>query len=218
MYANCHSCATGRPVKLKRSCGVIPRGTEVRLRIGTFRRPLFNRLLMKHLALLLLLLPAWLPAQKIEIEKRVRQRDFPAEALSRLDRDFPERKCTRYYLESDQDSTNYEAKFKWMGNRYSVEFFRDGRLKDTEKQIGWGEVAAGPQALIEAQFQHDFSHFKVKKVQVQTVPHDPDPRYEIELKGRNAAGAAFFEYLFSAGGNLLQRRKILLPPNHITLY
>ncbi|MCB0683253.1 MAG: hypothetical protein KDC32_20470, partial [Saprospiraceae bacterium] len=60
--------------------------------------------------------------------------------------------------------------------------------------------------------------FKVKKVQVQTVPHDPDPRYEIELKGRNAAGAAFFEYLFSAGGNLLQRRKILLPPNHITLY
>jgi hypothetical protein len=176
---------------------------------------------MKKPALLFFLLAAfgqWVFAQKIEVEKRVSEQEFPAAAINRLDQDFQGRKCTRHYLESDGDTTNFEAKFKWQGERYSVEFFKNGELKDTEKQVDFKKITAVAQEKINGRLRQDFKKFKVKKVQEQTLPGLPGHRFEIEVKGKNSEGAGYFEYLFEENGSLIRSRKIILPSNNITLY
>jgi hypothetical protein len=160
----------------------------------------------------------WLSAQKIEVEKRVPEQEFPAVAIEWLGGHFDGRKCKRYYLESDGDTTNFEAKFKWQGECYSVEFFKNGSLKDIEKQVDFKTIPATAQAKINERFRQDFKKSKVKKVQEQTLPGQAGHRYEIEVKGKNSDGTAYFEYLFEEDGKLLKSRKILLPPNNITLY
>ena len=176
---------------------------------------------MKKTALLIFFLAALAQcffAQKIEVEKRIPEREFPTKAIEWLNGDFQGRKCERYYLESDGDTTNFEAKFKWQNERYSVEFFKNGDLKDIEKQVDFKIIPAAVQLKITGRFQQDFKKFKVKKVQEQTLPGQPGQRYEIEMKGKNDEGTAFFEYLFEEDGSLLLRRKIELPSNNITLY
>lgn len=157
-------------------------------------------------------------AQKTEVEKRIPEKSFPGNALLWLNAEFAQRKCLRYYLETDGDTTNFEAKFKWQGERYSVEFFKNGLLKDIEKQIRFKDIPASTQAVIQEKFQRVFKKFKVLKVQEQTLPNTPGKRYEIEVKGKNDSGTALFEYLFEADGRLVLSRQIILPPNNITLY
>lgn len=157
-------------------------------------------------------------AQKTEVEKRIPEKSFPGDALLWLNAEFAQRKCLRYYLETDGDSTNFEAKFKWQGERYSVEFFQSGVLKDIEKQIRFNDIPASVQAEIHEKFRQDFKKFKVLKVQEQTLPNISGKRYEIEIKGKNDRGTALFEYLFEADGRLVLSRQIILPPNNITLY
>lgn len=176
---------------------------------------------MKKITWLTFLLMAagqWLFAQKIEVEKRVPEDELPVAALELLNERFDARKCKRYYLESDGDTTNFEAKFKWQGECYSVEFFKNGQLKDIEKKVDFKKIPPATQAKINERFRQDFKKFKVKKVQEQTMPGQNGRRYEIEVKGKNDEGTAYFEFLFEETGNLVERRKIILPSNNINLY
>lgn len=157
-------------------------------------------------------------AQKTEVEKRIPEKSFPGDALLWLNAEFAQRKCLRYYLETDGDITNFEAKFKWQGERYSVEFFKNGVLKDIEKQISFKDIPDSAQAGIHEKLRRDFKQFKVLKVQEQTLPNISGKRYEMEIKGKNDSGTALFEYLFEADGRLVLSRQIILPPNNITLY
>jgi Zn-finger protein len=159
-----------------------------------------------------------LNAQKLEVEKRVRQDEFPKPALEYLDLHFEGKKCTRFFREYHADTTNYEAKFKWQKQRYSVEFLVNGTLKDIEKQVPFSALPTVGREKISAQWAKDFRKFKVVKCQEQTLPNRPEKRYEIEVKGKDADGMAFYEYLFEANGNLVKRQKIILPSNNITLY
>ncbi len=176
---------------------------------------------MKKSSLFIFLLAAFgqtLLAQKIEMEKRIPEQEFPPAAIDWLNDKFSDRKCNRFFLESDGDTTNFEAKFKWQKSCYSVEFLNDGSLKDIEKQVKFKEIPAAVQTSINKQFQEDFKKFKLKKVQEQTLPGRLEKRYEVEIKGKNDEGTAFFEYLFESDGRLVMRQKIILPTNNITLY
>lgn len=144
--------------------------------------------------------------------------EFPPTALSYLEEQYPDHGRTRYFLESGSDSVNFETKFKWQGSCYSIEFFKDGSLKDTEKQVKYASLEAGLMEVLNDRFRQDFKKWKVKKVQEQTLPGRPGLRYEIEVKGKSEEGWAFFEYLFEADGPLVLKRKIILPSNNITLY
>lgn len=156
--------------------------------------------------------------QKIEIEKKVSPEEFPAAALEYLNERYPDRGRTRHFLESGSDSTNFEAKFKWQGHCFSIEFFQDGKLKDSEREVKFAALPADLQQQVAARFQRDFKKFKVKKVQEQTLPGSSEPNYEIVVKGKAPDGRAFFEYLFAADGSVVLSQKIILPSNNITLY
>ena len=160
-----------------------------------------------------------LSAQKIEVEKKVPPGQFPPPALRYLDENYADRGRTRHYLEAGSDTTKFEAKFKWQGVCYSVEFFEDGSLKDTEKEIDFDDIPAGPRQKMQEVFDADFQKAKVKRVQQQTLPGSPALRYELEVKGKTHPGGwAMWEYLFTAAGDVVRKDKIILPSNNILLY
>lgn len=158
-------------------------------------------------------------AQKREAEKRIPAKRFPSLALGLLSDRFPSSTCKKYYLEMNGPDSSYEAKFKWEGAKYSVEFLPDGSLMDIEKKVTFTELIPAFRAAVEQQFGHDFKRYKVKKCQEQTRPGFQGKRYELEVEGKPISGkAAVFEYLFEENGALVQRREVLLPSNDINLY
>lgn len=144
---------------------------------------------------------------------------FPTLAQELLADSFPDLARMKYYLELNGTDTTYEAKFKWKRAFYSVEFLPTGSLMDVEKRLKFSGLPTSFQAAVEQQLGHDFTKFKVKKCQEQTVPGLERKRYELEIEGKPASGkAAVFEYLFEEDGTVVQRQEVLLPSNDINLY
>jgi hypothetical protein len=157
-------------------------------------------------------------AQKVEVEKRISEKEFPVLAKTWLSENFNDATHMRFFREYTSDTTNYEAKFCWKKNRYSVEFLKTGQLKDIEKSIPFSEVPEPGRAVIRQVLQADFSKYKIIKCQEQTRPGHPGRRYEMELKGKKSSQTRLYEYLFEEDGRLVLSRKIVLPSNNITLY
>lgn len=167
---------------------------------------------------LLMLSSNLLFSQKVEVEKKIRRDDFPSNSLQWLEKTFPQLRKDRYFKEYGADTINYEAKFCWNREKYSVEFLKDGSLKDIEKQISFSSVSPESKKNIEEQLDRDFIKWKISRCQEQRVPDRPDKRFEIEIKGSDATGAVMYEYLFDEQGSLVNRQKILLPSNLINQY
>ena len=170
------------------------------------------------LFLLIACFPASISAQKIEVEKKIPRAEFPAEALKFLEEKFPGKKNSRFFLESGADTINYEAKSKWRGDCFSVEFLQDGKWKDTEMEVAFKGLTPSLQESVAAVLSESFSKFKVKRVQEQSMPGRLELRYEMEIKGKGPEGWGMWEYLFTSDGQLVEKQRILLPSNNITLY
>lgn len=165
-----------------------------------------------------LLLGGQVFSQKIEVEKKIRREQFPAEALQWLEMEYPGLRRDRYFQEFEADTTNYEAKFCWEKAWYSIEFLKDGSLRDIEKQVDFSSIPEAGRKKMEEQLDADFKKWKVSRCQEQVRPKQPGKRYEIEIKGRDATGAVKYEFLFNENGGLVQKREIILPSNFINQY
>ena len=154
--------------------------------------------------------------QKIEVEKRIKKSEFPTVAETFIKEKFSEKKRIKYFKEINGDTIHYEAKFKSDGYCYSVEFFDNGQLEDIEKKIQENELPAATQKNINDYFARHYKKYKIKKIQEQTG--HGTTRYEIEAKGKDQSGTYLYEFLFSETGLFIQRQKIILPSNNITLY
>lgn len=157
-------------------------------------------------------------AQKIEVEKRISRNAFPSASLQWLVKEFPGLRKDKYYKEYHADTINYEAKFCWKKERYSVEFLKDGSLKDIEKQIKFTSIHSDIRQKITARLDSDFKRWKVSRCQEQQVSGIDLLRYEIEVKGSDQTGVVMFEYLFDEAGSLLEKQKILMPATLINQY
>ncbi len=154
--------------------------------------------------------------QKIEIEKKISREDFPKGALLLVEHRFPGAQKIKFYQERSADNTSFEAKFCFEKHRYSVEFTSSGDLLDIEKRLKFKELPLSTQEAIQQKWNQDFKRFSVQKCQQQTSDHGT--RYEIEVKGKTTKGTAFYEYLFEANGRYIQKEKIILGPNDMSLY
>lgn len=155
--------------------------------------------------------------QKMEIEERISEKYFPKPALAFIERNYPEVNKRKLYREtSAADSITYEAKFRSEGFLYSIEFWPDGQLLDIEKRVKFRSVPESTRRKMRDRWAADMKKFRVVKCQEQTS--DAGTRYEVEVRGKIEQQVSFFQYLFEADGTFVQKSKIILRPNDMTLY
>jgi len=164
------------------------------------------------------LLFAWMPAvaQKYEMERRVDPADFSPAAHRYLQENFQEGKKIRYYREVSQQGESFEAKFRWKGQRYSVEFGAEGDLQDVEREVPYRSLPDNVRRQIEMRWEEDFRKHRVDRTQEQQV--GARLRYELIVRGKESGGVSYFEYLFEDDGAFVDRQRIVLPPNDIIFY
>lgn len=108
--------------------------------------------------------------EKFEREYRIEDTAVPPAARTLLTNwDLPVKslKKLKWFAEESQDGKTYEAKFKFRGQRHSVEFSELGELQDVEVHYRWKKLPKSLKSLLKKRLQQTFQSFKVKKVQFQ---------------------------------------------------
>ena len=181
--------------------------------------------MQKTLTLLFIMVLAFpgLAQYKYEKEIRIDRTDVPAAALRLVDSmDFPSR--VRWYQEIGYDRTSFEAKTRYRGRRYSIEFSLDGSFEDLEIEIAAGEVPEEAWEGIKAHLSTAYPRYLVEKIQVQYTgdpdlilafirdPEDAAPpvtHYELIISAREEGSFTLLEYLFTDEGGFVHRSKIV---------
>lgn len=180
-----------------------------------------------HLFLLFILVSPLLSAQvKVEREYRIHWREVPADSRDWMRDAFEGIKKIRWYRDEQEDAFSYEAKLKWKGREYSVEFDADGRILDIEYKIDFEDIPVSARRNLEEYFNNEFRNFRLMKVQKQ-LTGDPDVledfmdedekdgitgRFEIEFYGERDDEKDLWEGLFDEKGEILLLRKMVLEP------
>ena len=160
--------------------------------------------------------------QKREREFRIKEGDFPKNALTSLETYMKNARRTRFYKEFDGEKTSYEAKFKKDRLFYSVEFNADGLLEDVEFIISEDDIPEASFDRIEEYIEVNFDRNRIKKIQQQYPKQEtealtlreafqnlllPYLNYEIIISTKAENGFEEYELLFDANGKFLNSRK-----------
>lgn len=162
-------------------------------------------------------------AQKYEREYRIKSGEVPSEARQFVENlDFD--RNIRWYMEEGLDQRSVEAKTKYQGYRYSIEFDTTGQLQDIEVEVEWKALPTETLQAICSQLSEDFDKFKIIKIQVQYSgnqevlqqlttdgfdTNSADVKYELIVKGAEPGEVNWYEYLFSDAGTLEHRTVIV---------
>lgn len=181
------------------------------------------KLSMLFLFFIQLLISNVLLAQKYEREYRIKSGEVPSEARQFVeDLDFD--RNIRWYMEEGLDQRSVEAKTKYQGYRYSIEFDTTGQLQDIEVEVEWKALPTETLQAICSQLSEDFDKFKIVKIQVQYSgnqevlqqlttdgfdTNSADVKYELIVKGAEPGEVNWYEYLFSDAGTLEHRTVIV---------
>lgn len=150
---------------------------------------------------------------KIEIEERIEKKEIPLSAQNFIDSLYFFSKI-KWFVEQEYNKKTYEAKTKSKGKKYSIEFDSLGQIEDIELEIKWNQIPISTQNEILKKLNTDFEKHKIKKIQIQYTGKATDLisfqistenltiKYEIVLKGQKKSKTSFYEYLFSAKGEL----------------
>lgn len=156
---------------------------------------------------------------KIEIEKRVDTSDVPIIAQRFMDSLHFSSKIM-WFVEQDYDRESFEAKTKYKGKKYSIEFDTLGKIEDIEIKIKWRQISVSSQKVICERLKKVFSKYKIKKIQIQYTGTEKDlinfydkkdrltTKYEIIVKGMKENQTSLYEFLFSEDGKLESQRQI----------
>ena len=170
--------------------------------------------------------------QKREFEKKINEQDVPIKAVDFVKRSFVKTRGLNWYEELSSGKQSFEAKFKYNGKWYSVEFDPNGLIEDIEIRMKISELPQELQSKLLSYLNSNYQKHKFIKIQeqwsgkerammkaVQTKDLSQITiRYEIEFYGKNEQEDAMWEGLFDQGGNLIERREIILRPTDNLLY
>ncbi|MEL6809936.1 MAG: hypothetical protein AAFP76_01225 [Bacteroidota bacterium] len=161
---------------------------------------------------------------KEEYEKRIKPQDFPTQASQLLKDSGLNIDRLKYYKEVDGDHRSFEAKFKYEGRRYSVEFDDQGILEDIEIDRKKRAIPKSTVQPITEYLNDTYVKWKIEKIQIQ-YPNDgnaeevlnsalqmiTDAPTNIELivVTKSEGKLSWFEYLFSKEGILLNKRPVI---------
>ena len=163
--------------------------------------------------------------EKIEVEERIKKKDVPANALAWIEKTFDLNKRVKWYFEETSGKISYEAKFYYDYQKYSVEFSSDGTIEDVEIVYRLSELdPEDKKSLTKA--LNKIRKSKINKIQLQYSGHPElvsrsfrkgffnavEKKYEVEFYGELEGKHAFWEGTFTAWGELINYREIILPP------
>jgi len=163
---------------------------------------------------------------KTEIETRIKGDQIPQNSLNWVETTFPERKRLKWYSENNNNKMTFEAKFKYSGSRYSVEFDKEGSIEDVEVNVKLKDIQEDISGAI-SKTLNNFEKYRIVKIQEQWTAKSSDLlqkalieqnkslatiRYEIEFRAIIEGIDGFWEGLFDTKGALLQRSRIALRP------
>lgn len=160
---------------------------------------------------------------KYERESRIDQDGFPQSALSRIELYLQDARRIRFYQETDSVKQSFEVKFKKGKLHYSVEFDEKGALEDIEFTIAKNDLPEESWERINDYLKHNFSKYRIKKIQQQYPLKDGQPNetireafqnlllpyinYEFVFMAKNGKSFQMFEALFNSEGHLITLRK-----------
>lgn len=165
---------------------------------------------------------------KIEREYRVNSNSVPLKALQWIDSTFqlkPSR--IKWYNEITGNKQSFEAKLRWQGKSYSVEFDSQGDIEDIEINIKWQKLPENTKHAINQHLKSNYTSFKIIKIQQQLVgtPNDlyhyirkssnstVTLNYEIEIRGSTKSQNEIWEILFDSNGEFLTVNQVILNPS-----
>ena len=161
---------------------------------------------------------------KYEKESRIKEDIVPERAIEFVESmGFNTR--IKWYKEIGLDRTSIEAKTKYKGQRYSVEFSDDGAFEDVEIEIKSSEIPADTYSLIKKHLQSRYEKYSIDKVQIQyfgkkdlilrffqedSPVRQIETNYEIVISSKVGGSFVMFEYLFSKSGEKIKRSQVKL--------
>lgn len=158
-----------------------------------------------------------LTAQKIEIERRISIDSLPSQMLLFLEKEYPEKRKEKYYQEQNEEGTFYEAKFDFNDFLYSVKFYPDGRLYDTERKIKFAAIPKTLRRRMTQVLEEQLLRSRVVKVQ-EILEAGKLTGYEVEVKGKSKEHIGYFELTFNAEGRLETLETIEQRPNDFLFF
>lgn len=187
----------------------------------------------------LLLLSFFSNAQdfKHEVEIRIKpaQKEVLKEPYERLTTLGIE---ARWFIEITNGVISYEAKFRWKGKRYSIEFDENGTLHEIDINISRRNLSTDLQRIIKNELNKKFRNFSFRNIQIQWQGNADDlwkileqdalephalksltKSYELEIRGRLKSEniRKLYEVIISDVGQIESIREIVerLPENII---
>lgn len=160
---------------------------------------------------------------KVELEERVDYSLVPDSSRAAVNALIPAVKKVIWYKERSESGTTYEAKFKFRGLKYSMEFDEEGGFLDIEVQQKWPDLPDDHKSALDIAFS-SIPDFKLKRIQGQWTGLLTDlikgrevqrlfttaRAYEIEFKGTVKGRKSLWEGLFRPDGDLIQIREMLI--------
>ena len=131
----------------------------------------------------------------------------------------------KWYQELSETGSSIEAKTKYKGEHYSIEFSKDGTLEDVEVKIRWNTIPEIVRKRITNDLELKYDDYKLNKVQIQyqgnpnairsylikgTDFNEITINYEVVISTKVNKKFTQFELLYSAEGILLKRAEIVL--------
>lgn len=161
---------------------------------------------------------------KFEKEERIKESEVPAKALSFI------KECkfsakVRWFKETNQDGTSFEAKVKTQNGLFSIEFSNTGILEDIEVTFAFEETLPHVRAEISKYLNSNFESHKVEKIQYQWLSGSeavkklfdfsgfndliPSANYEVVAETRKNGVYQQYEFLFGPKGEFLEQSRIV---------
>ncbi len=167
---------------------------------------------------------------KYEREHRIRQSQFPQNALAPLQEKLQDAKHIRFYKEIDSSKIHYEIKFKKDRLHYNVEFQADGQIEYIQLLVKSVDIPDETFKNFNTYLKRTFAKHRIRKIEQRYVARDtatlettiknafqnlilPSIRYELIVTGKKSKIHESFKILFDAEGSFISIKK-LLPANY----
>ncbi|MDD4108082.1 MAG: hypothetical protein PHH93_05115 [Prolixibacteraceae bacterium] len=161
--------------------------------------------------------------QKFERESRLKPDNVPPEALQFI-KAVEMNTRWKWYFEENLEGNSVEAKTKYNGRRYSVEFDTTGIIQDIEVETKWQEMDEHIRSNISESLDSLFTRHNIIKIQIQYSAEKPvllailnnkaefsesRIQYEIEVKGKETGRPKLYELTFTELGKLTDISEII---------
>lgn len=165
--------------------------------------------------------------QKYEREVRIQATDVPADALNFVNNSPIDSKI-KWYREIGLDTNSIEAKTKYNGQRYSIEFSENGVLEDIEVEIKARDLEQTTFDSLKKTIENAYGDFKLEKIQLQYTGNpellktvfDTSPvpdaiiiKYELVISSKESGTFKRFELLFNEALELESTTEIITKNN-----